>query len=82
MQASILDLEKFKKDKRTILREEKSKMKAKKEGNIRKIKEESLREVIVKIMLERIDTQKGITVEVLLDSRITGLVISLEFAKK
>ena len=41
-----------------------------------------LREVTVKIGLERIDTQKGVTVEVLLDSRVTGLVISLEFARK
>ncbi len=56
-------------------------MKAKKEGNIRKIKKESLREVTVKIMLKRIDTQKEITVKVLLDSRTTELVISLEFAK-
>ena len=41
-----------------------------------------LREVTVKIGLERIDTQEGVTVEVLLDSRVTGLVISLEFARK
>jgi len=38
--------------------------------------------VTVKIGLERIDTQEGITVETLLDSRATGLVISSEFAKK
>ena len=37
---------------------------------------------MVKIGLERIDMQKGITVEVLLDSRTTGLVMSSEFAKK
>jgi len=36
----------------------------------------------VKIGLEEIDMQKGITVEVLLDSRVTGLVISSEFARK
>ena len=42
----------------------------------------SLREVIVKIGLERIDTQKGITVEALLDSRTTGLVMSSEFVQK
>ena len=42
----------------------------------------TLREVTVKIGLERIDTQEGITVESLLDSGATGLVISLEFAKK
>jgi len=37
---------------------------------------------MVKIGLERIDTQEGITVEVLLDSGATGLVMSSEFAKK
>ena len=41
-----------------------------------------LREVTVKIRLERIETQEEITVEVLLDSGATGLVISSEFAKK
>jgi len=41
-----------------------------------------LREMIVKIGLERIDMQKGIIVEALLDSGATGLVISLEFVKK
>ena len=43
---------------------------------------ELLREVIVKIGLERIDMQEEITVELLLDSSITVLVISLEFARK
>ena len=42
----------------------------------------TLREVTVKIRLERIDTQEGITIEVLLDSGATGLVMSSEFAKK
>ena len=42
----------------------------------------TLREVAVKIRLERIDMQEGITVEVLLDSGATGLVISSEFARK
>ena len=41
-----------------------------------------LREVTVKIGLERIDTQEGITVKALLDSGATGLVISSEFARK
>ena len=41
-----------------------------------------MREVTVKIGLERIDTQEGITVKALLDSGATGLVISSEFAKK
>jgi len=41
-----------------------------------------LREVTVKIGLERIDTQEGIIVEALLDSGATGLVMSSEFTKK
>ena len=41
-----------------------------------------MREVTVKIGLERIDTQKGITVEALLDSGATGLIMSSEFVKK
>ena len=36
----------------------------------------------MKIVLERIDMQKGITVEALLDSGATGLVMSSEFARK
>ena len=36
----------------------------------------------MKIGLERINMQKGITVEVLLDSGATGLVMSSKFAKK
>ena len=41
-----------------------------------------MREVIVKIRLERLDMQEGVTVEALLDSGATGLVMSSEFAKK
>ena len=41
-----------------------------------------LREVTVKIGLERIDMQEGITVEALLDSGATELVMSFESAKK
>ena len=41
-----------------------------------------LREVTVKIELERIDMQKEITAEALLDSGATGLVMSSEFARK
>jgi len=41
-----------------------------------------LREVTVKIGLERVDTQEGVMVEVLLDSGATVLVMSSEFAKK
>ena len=49
---------------------------------MRKVREKTLREVTVKIGLERIDIQEGITVEALLDSRATGLVMSSEFIKK
>jgi len=49
---------------------------------VRKTEGKILRKVIVKIGLERIDIQKEITVETLLDSEITGLVMSSEFAKK
>ena len=41
-----------------------------------------MREVTLKIGLERIDTQEGITVEALLDSEATGIVISSEFTGK
>ena len=41
-----------------------------------------MREVTVKIGLERIDTQEGVIVEALLDSGVTGLVMSSEFARK
>ena len=41
-----------------------------------------LREVTIKIRLERIDTQEEVIVEVLLDSGATGLVISSELTRK
>ena len=41
-----------------------------------------MREIIVKIGLERIDTQEEITVEALLNSGATELVMSSEFAQK
>jgi len=53
-----------------------------KKVEVRKMEEKPLREVTVKIGLERVDTQERITVEALLDSGATGLVISSEFAKK
>ena len=49
---------------------------------VRKAEERLLREVTVKIGLEKIDTQEGITVEVLLNSGAMGLVISSEFVQK
>jgi len=44
--------------------------------------EDILREVIVKIGLERINMQEGVTVEVLLNNSAMGLVISFKFVKK
>ena len=38
--------------------------------------------MIVKIGLERIDTQEEVTVEALLDSGAIGLVMSLKFSRK
>ena len=49
---------------------------------VRKVEGKTLREVTVKIGLERIDTQEGIMVEALLDSGAMELVMSSEFAKK
>ena len=49
---------------------------------VRRAEGKPLREVMVKIGLERIDMQEGITVKVLLDSGETRLVISSEFARK
>ena len=49
---------------------------------VRKNERKPLREVTIKIGLERLDTQEGIMVEALLDSGATGLVMSLEFARK
>ena len=41
-----------------------------------------LREMTVKIGLEKIDMQEEIIMEVLLNSRAIGLIMSSEFAKK
>ena len=49
---------------------------------MRKVEGRTLREVMVKIGLEIIDTQEGIMVEALLDSGAIGLVMSSEFARK
>ena len=53
-----------------------------KKVEVRKIDGKLLREVTVKIGLERIDMQEGIMVEALLDSGAMGLVMSSEFAKR
>jgi len=44
--------------------------------------EDLLREVMMKIGLKKIDMQEEITVNALLDSSATGLVMSSEFARK
>ena len=49
---------------------------------VRKNERKPLREVTIKIGLERLDTQEGIMVEALLDSGATGLVMSSEFTRK
>ena len=49
---------------------------------VRKVEEKPLRKVTVKIRLEKIDIQEGITVEALLDSGAIGLVMSSEFDQK
>ena len=45
-------------------------------------KEKLLRKVTVKIRLKRGNNKDGITMEVLLDSGVTELVMSLEFSRK
>ena len=52
------------------------------EEKVKKVEGRTLREVTVKIGLERINTQERIMVETLLDSGVTRLVMSLEFARK
>ena len=42
----------------------------------------TLREMMVKIGLERVDMQEEVTIEALLDSGATGLVMSSKFARK
>ena len=54
----------------------------KEETEVRKSEGKPLREVTIKIGLERLDTQEEITVEALLDSGAIGLVMSSEFARK
>jgi len=46
------------------------------------VEEKLLREVIVKISLEKADMQKRIIIEVLLDSRVIELVMSSGFVRK
>jgi len=71
--------EEVKKDRKIVLREERLKEGRKKKSvEVRKL----LREVMVKIGLKQKDDKEEIVVKVLLDSRVTGLVTSLEFTRK
>ena len=63
-----------------VLREERLKEGKKEERKTKRGK--LLRKMTVKIRLERIDTQEGITAKILLDSEVTELVISLRVHKK
>jgi len=69
------------KDRKMILREKKLKEKKEKLVEVRKVKRgKTLREITVKIGLKQKRDEKEIVVEVFLNSGITGLVMSLEFA--
>ena len=73
------------KERKEILREEKVKrgVKVRQTKVERKEKKKKyLREVIVKIGLKQEEEEKGIVVDVLLDSRVIGLVMSEEFVRK
>jgi len=77
--------EEVRKDRKEILKEER----AKRGAEIRQTKierkektEKLLREVTVKIGLKQDEEEKEIVVNVLLDSGVTGLVMSEEFARK
>jgi len=73
------------KDRRKVLREEKTKRGVEvRQTKIerKKKKEKLLREVIVKIGLKQEEEEEGVVTEALLDSGATGLVISEEFARR
>ena len=85
MQKRKKERKEVEKDRKEILREER----AKRGTEIRQTKierkekkEKYLREVIVKIRLKQEEEEEGIMVDMLLDSRVIGLVISEEFARK
>ena len=65
-------------NRREILREEKVKRGVEKKEK----KEKVLREVTVKIGLKQEEEEEGIVTEALLDSRVTGLVMSEEFVRR
>jgi len=69
------------KDRKEIFREERVK-RGVEVRQTKKKKEKYLREVTVKIGLKQEEKEEGVVIEVLLDSGVTGLVMSEEFAKK
>ena len=73
------------KDRRKVLREEKTKRGVEvRQTKVerKKKKEKLLREMIVKIGLKQEEEEEGVVIEALLDSGATGLVISEEFARR
>jgi len=73
------------KDRKEILREEKTKRGVEvrqKKVERKEKKEKFLREVVVKIGLKQEEEEEEIVTEVLLDSRAIGLVMSEKFARK
>ena len=70
------------KDRRDILKEEKSKRGVEERKTKVERKEKVLREVTVKIGLKQEKEEEGIVTEVLLDSGATGLVMSEEFTRR
>ena len=71
------------KDRKEILREERAKKGVERRQTKverKKKKEKLLREVTVKIGLKQEEKEKRVVIEALLDSRVTGLIMSEEFA--
>ena len=96
LKSRVMNVEKYnrreiRKDRKTILREEKLKKekpvevqetRADSSSNSVEKKEKLSRKVMIKIGLKQEDDEEEIVVEVLLDSGVTWLVMSLEFVRK
>ena len=70
------------KERKEILREERAKRGVERRQTKVKRKEKYLREVMVKIGLKQKEEKEGVVTEVLLDSGVTGLVMSEEFMRR
>jgi len=70
------------KDRRDILKEKKAKRGVEERKTKVEKKEKVLKEVTVKIGLKQEEEEEGIVTEALLNSEVTGLVMSEEFARK